>query len=148
MTGKQWPPPGCSVVQGDYDMNPRWSIHLPEPFAQRVEDGCLVLWRPGLTIWVSAWNNDQSRSRRERLSWIREHASVERFAECETETDDVTRFSYRFHDTNDDGPVRAVYSYGISDDGHLQIAVYFDDPRDDTRARELADSVTKRTKVP
>jgi hypothetical protein len=37
-------------VEGHYVLDATWSMHLPERFACRVEDGSLVLWRPGLTI--------------------------------------------------------------------------------------------------
>jgi hypothetical protein len=121
----------------------QWSIRLPEPFARRVEEGSLVLWRPGLTIWFAAWNNDHGQSRAERLAWIKEGASPERFAGCETEADNVTRLSYRLHDENEDGLLESVSGYVISDDGHLQLAVYFDEPADEVNARQLVDSVTK-----
>jgi hypothetical protein len=57
MAKKKWPPPGFPLVSGDYALTEEWAIHLPEKFARRVEEGNLVLWRPGLTIWLAAWGN-------------------------------------------------------------------------------------------
>jgi hypothetical protein len=47
-------------------------------------------------------------------------------------------------DDNDDGPVDSLSAYVLSDRGHLQMAVYFDDPADEDEARQLAESVTVR----
>ena len=141
---KSWPPPGFPLVQGDYDLTETWMIHLSEPFARRVEDGALVLWRPGMTIWMIAWGNDHGKSQAERLAGIKSDASAGRFAEREMVADGMTRFSYRLRDTNDDGPVESVSGFVINDEGHLQMAVYFDDAADEEKARELVERVGVR----
>jgi hypothetical protein len=144
MPAKRWPPPGFPIVEGDYALTAEWSIRLPEKFARRIEDGSLVLWRPGLTIWLTAWGNDRGQTQAERLKWIKEAASPKRFAEREVCTEGVTRFSYRLLDENENGPVESLAAYMINDDGHLQVSIYYDDPADEAIARTLADSVTER----
>lgn len=144
MPGKKWPPPGFPIVEGAYALTATWSIFLPEMFARRVEDGCLVLWRPGLTIWLAAWNNNHSQSQAERLAWIKGEASSERFGDQQSSADGVTRFSYRLRDETDDGPVESLFAFIINDGGHLQMSVYFDDPAEEGTARSLVDSVVPR----
>jgi hypothetical protein len=141
---KKWPPPGFPLVQGDHALRAIWSIHLPEPFARRTEEGSLVLWRPGLTIWLTAWNNDHGESQAKRLAAIKKSTSKDRFAEQEGKANNVTRYSYRLRDRNEDGPVESVYAFVMNDDGHLQMAIYFDDPADEAKARQLVDSVCER----
>lgn len=141
---KKWPPPGFPVVEGDHDLTATWTIHLPEPFARRIEDGSLVLWRPGLTIWMTAWNNDKDESQAQRLAWLKKKASKKRTAERTAKDGAITRFSYRLRDENDDGPVESLSAFVIHADGHLQMSVYFDDPADEEKARELGDSVKER----
>src|SRR5215469_5626546 len=131
MPAKKWPPPGFPVVENDHALTASWSIYLPEKFARRVEEGALVLWRPGLTVWLTAWNNDHGESQADRLAWVKQSASAARFAERESNADNVTRFSYRLRDQNEDGPVESVYGFVISEAGHLQLAIYFDDPADE-----------------
>lgn len=138
---KKWPPPGFPLVEGDYALTEAWSIHLPEQFARRIEEGSLVLWRPGLTIWLTAWNNDQDESQAERLAWIKSKSSPQRWAERESRAGGMTRYSYRLRDENDDGPVESLTAFIFGDEGHLQIAVYFDDPSDEAAAQALVDSV-------
>jgi len=144
MPVKKGPPPGFPIVQGDHVLTADWAIHLPEPFARRVEDGSLVLWRPGLTIWLTAWNNDNNETQAKRLASITDAASPARFAERESMGGGVTRFSYRLWDENEDGPVESLNAYVIGDDGHLQLSVYFDDAADESKARQIVDSVSVR----
>lgn len=144
MPEKKWPPPGFPIVEGDYALTEKWSIHLPDTFAHRVEDGCLVLWRPGLTIWLAAWGNDMGESQGKRLKWIKNEASPDRFAESESKVRNLTRYLYRLRDKNEDGPIESLSAYILNDDGHLQMSVYFDDPNDEAKARALAESVDER----
>jgi hypothetical protein len=139
---ESWPPPGFPLVRGDCALTATWSMHLPEQFARRIEDGSLVLWRPGLTLWLVAWNNDNNQTQDERLAWIKDVASPARFDMRESHGGGVTRFSYRLRDENEDGPVDSLYAFVIGDDGHLQLSVYFDDPADIARAQHLVDSVS------
>jgi hypothetical protein len=139
---KKWPPPGFPLVEGDHALSRTWSIHLPEPFARRLEEKSLVLWRPGLTMWLTAWNNDRGESQAKRLAWLKGVASKDRYAEQEAKVNNVTRYSYRLRDENEDGPVESLYGFVINDEGHLQMAIYFDDPADEAKARQLVDRVT------
>jgi hypothetical protein len=137
---KKWPPPGFPIVEGHQPLA-AWAIHLPERFARRVEGGRLVLWRPGLTVWMMAWNNDRGQSQAERLAWIKGIAPPGRWAERESSADGITRFSFRLHDRNDDGPVESLSAFIIGDDGLLQMSVYFDDPADEATAQHLVGGV-------
>jgi hypothetical protein len=144
MAKKKWPPPGFPLVEGEHRLTASWSIRLPGQFARRIEDGSLVLWRPGLTIRLAAWNNDHGQSQADRAARIKKCASPNRFAEQEAVANGVTRFSYRLRDDNNDGPVESVYGFVIGDDGHLQLGIYFDDPADEQVARELVQGVSLR----
>jgi hypothetical protein len=117
MPAKKWPPPGFPVVQGDHALTARWTLHLPQQFAGRVEDGDLVLWRPGLTIWVAAWDNDHNEPKSERLAKAKCDCSPDRFAEREAVQGGITRFSYRLRDEDDDEPVESLNSLAFADDG-------------------------------
>lgn len=137
-----WPPPGYPVVAGDQQVTDSWRIHLPAQFARRMEEGSLVFWRPGLTIWLTAWNNDRGEPQPERLRRIKEFASPRRHAEHESTGGGLTRFSYRLREESDDGPVESVNGYVLGDGGYLHLSVYFDDPADEATARRIVDSIT------
>jgi hypothetical protein len=143
MVKGEWPPPGYPLVDGEYRLTDTWSIHLPELFARRIENGSLVLWRPGLTVWLVAWGNDTSETQASRLAGIKQSASPDRDAEQESKGGGITRYSYRLRDESDERPVESVYGFVIDDGGHLQLAVYFDDPTEEGLGRQLVDSVTR-----
>ena len=144
MPAKKWPPPNFPVVEGDHALTANWMLHLPEPFARRIEDGSLVLWRPGLTLWMAAWGNDDNASQSERLAQARQMASPSRFAERVTADGEITRFSYRLRDESEDGPVESINSLVFADDGDLQLSAYFDDPADEPKAWRIVESVARR----
>ena len=137
-----WPPPGFPIVEGDQQVSDTWRIHLPTQFTRRVEDGQLVFWRPGLTIWLSGWNNERGESQAARLRRIKDIASPRRYAERESTDGGLTRFSYRLRDDSDDGPVESVYGYILGDKDELHLSIYFDDPADEAVARRIVDSVS------
>ncbi len=139
-----WPPPGFPLVEGEHVLTPAWAIHLPESFARRIENASLVLWRPGLTLWLNVWGNDRGEPQAQRLAAFKSVAAKARFAEREVVANGVTRFAYRLRDDSDHGPVESLNALIFSDEGHLQMSVYFDDPVDETKAWQLADRVVAR----
>lgn len=58
--------PEMPVVKGPYQMTREWRFSLPAAMHQRVEDGRLVFWRAGLTVWITIWENDPDAARRRR----------------------------------------------------------------------------------
>lgn len=137
----RWPPPGFPLVEGRHQLTERWSIQLPEPFARRIDQGHLVLWRPGVSLWLSVWGNDEGHPAAARLAWLKEDASTEAFDLQESVEGGVFRLSYRLRDRNDDGPVDSLYAFVLFDQGHLEAAIYFDGPEHEAMARRLAASI-------
>ena len=62
--------PGFPVVEGRYHLTKVWTILLPGRFNRRLEEGSLVLWRPGMTIWLDIWSNDGQETKADRLAVI------------------------------------------------------------------------------
>ena len=97
----------------------------------------MVFWRPGITAWTIVWNNDKGQTQQERLEWLRSDVSPNAF-EVETETDgDVTRYAYRLTEHRDEGVVHALHAFAVGVDGHVQMAIYFDDEGDLETARQI-----------
>lgn len=102
----------------------------------------------GRSAAITARNNDHGDPLANRLAGIKESASPNRFDEHEDRLNNLTQYSYRLRDQNDDGPIESLYGFVISDDGHLQMAVYFDNPADGLVARQLVENVTERGRTP
>jgi hypothetical protein len=118
-------------VTGDYPLNERWRVTLPDQFNRRVEDGSLVLWKPQLTFWIVAWNNDQAKSMDVRLASILETASPKREAEQIERASSLIRLTYELPEED---PARSpptyksISGYIIDQSGHLQVSAYYDSP--------------------
>jgi hypothetical protein len=142
-----WPPAEYPLVEGLYTLTAHWCIHLPLPFTKRMEeDGSLVLWRPGLTIWLDAWGNDRRLTQAARLTEIKSRMSPAARTIRDGVDGALTRFSYRLLDQDEEGSVESVYAFILEDGGHLQLAVYFDDLKDEPLAIALVDSVALRAR--
>ncbi|MFT5526448.1 MAG: hypothetical protein ACI9G1_003484 [Pirellulaceae bacterium] len=125
--------PDYPVVTGDYQLTGTWSVSLPLKFSRREEDGAVVLWRPGLTIYIVSWNNDDEDSIDSYLSQIKSDVSRDAFEKTENRSGAVTQFSYRL--VEDDGD--ALYGFAIVNSGHLQVSIYFDEEDDVELVRSI-----------
>jgi hypothetical protein len=125
------------TVEGEYHMTKSWSITLPGEFKRRFENGSLVLWRPGVTLWTNIFRNDLGQPASERLAIFRRSASPDRFDVLEEEQDGVLRFAYRLNEASNDRRRPAFCSFAFGRSGHVQMSVYFDDERDLETARAL-----------
>jgi len=118
--------PDFPVVHGEYQMTSDWAINLPIEFNRRVEDGSLVLWRPGFTIWIDARNNDLDRSTDEQLDWLKTLISKDAFDIKESNDNDMKLLTYRLSESMGDDRVPALHCFAVSSSGYVSLAIYFD----------------------
>jgi hypothetical protein len=134
--------PHFPVVKGRHQLTATWSVDLPGEFNRRVEeDGDLVLWRPGMTVFVAIWNNDRAESVSARIDWLREDTDPSAFDIVADDLGTTRRFAYRQSEDSDDDRVPALYAFTVAEDSHVQLAVYFDSERDVETALRLWRSV-------
>lgn len=107
-----------------------WSLVLPFACKLRMENGAMVLWRPGFTIWVTAFRNDLGDSITDRKAHFAETASPEKFDERNYEAAGRHYYSYRLAEESKVDRVPALYAFSFSHDGHLQLSFYFDNETD------------------
>ena len=125
------------VVEGRYQLTGGWAVTLPGEFNRRFEDDSLVLWRPGITMWTIVWNNDNAESQQQRLDALRRDLNPDAFETDVLEEGGITRFAYRLTENREEGIVHALYAFAIGADGHVQMAIYFDDENDLDLAKEI-----------
>jgi hypothetical protein len=133
---------GFPVVTGNYQLTPEWSLALPLKFNRRIEDGALILWRPGVTLYFNAWHNNHNESIGARLAKLKSDTSPDAFEPHEQRAGPAQQFSYRLIE---DG-VNALYGFVVANSGHLQVAIYFDNESDIDLARSMFASVTTKAK--
>lgn len=126
--------PDFPVVEGRLQLTDMWAVTLPFQMNQRVEDDSLVLWRPGFTIWLSAWESDGKRTADKHFQRVRRDADPARFDETVSEDDAMIRLSYRL---KEDGAVPGFYTFAFAPGGHIQAAFYADVEHDLETARQI-----------
>lgn len=104
-----------------------WWISLDESYRTRVDDGSLVLWRGGRTVWISIWGDTDGRTPRDRLAgWVgeRDVAAVDLF---QTEEGGLLRFGYLLEEAEDEGGRKlGLYSFTVGESSTVQMVCYFD----------------------
>jgi hypothetical protein len=137
--------PGFPVIHGRQAISRDWSVTLPEPVNARREDGATVLWRPGLTARLTAWNNDRGEPRANRLEKLKTHASPSAFDHALWSTHDALYWTYRLVEQASDDRLPALYGYVVADAGHVQLALYVDTPDDLASAQSLVRGIAPIT---
>ena len=134
--------PNYQTVSGLYQLTKNWAIALPGEFNRRLEEESMVLWRKGVTLWISAYGNDDGMSIEKRLD--RDEAGLSKDASHKTRVieDGVGRLTYRLSEKReDDAVVKAVYATTHADDCQIMIAHYYDDDQDVEQVEELAAAI-------
>jgi hypothetical protein len=135
------------IAVGKFPLTSEWSVWLPFEFAHRVEDGSIVLWRPGLTFYFDIRGNQFHDTIDQRLSWIRAVASDVRTSEQVSNELDLVRLTYEVDERATDPTkphYRSLSAFIITDGGHVQIVAYCDDPQALGLAYSLIASVRPR----
>ena len=116
--------PDYPIVEGEHALNDAWRITLPEKYNRRVEEGNLVLWRPGITLYFTAWNNDNNDTIDFRHGFLKDDIAAEAFDVREVAGAGLHGCSYRLVEEESE----ALYGFAVAETGHLQVAFYFDNP--------------------
>ena len=140
--------PKFPVVTGRHQLNATWSVDLADKFNRRIEEDDLVLWRPGMTVFVAIWNNDQAETVSARLAWLRGDMNPAAFDIVEDSFESSRGFAYRLDEDGDDTRVPALYAFTVAQDSHVQLAVYFDSENDVAAALKLWKSIVQAKQEP
>lgn len=135
--------PDFPIIEGRYQMTKEWSVTLPEKFNRRIEDGDLVIWRPGVTLWIAVWGNDKNESANVRLKTIRDGISPKAFDIQTSQKSHILHLSYRLKEGKDQGAVPAYYCFAVGDTGHVQMAIYLDSEQDAKSAQTICGSLSE-----
>ena len=113
-------------VSGNIDLSKSWAINLPETFKIRKEEGSLVFWKPGFTIWLTMMTNTPNYSVEDLFEGINSNKSPEAYDIKNEKNNNVQTLSYRLYESSGDSKVAAYYGFVISKAGFIQLAIYFD----------------------
>ncbi len=134
--------PKFPVIEGKYQLTDNWAVTLAQKHNRRFEEGSLVIWRPGFTIWTTVWNLKEGEKPEALLKRLKEDISKDATDVVESGEGMPLRLSYRLKEESDDDRQPAFYGIAVSSSGHVQISIYFDDPKDLKNAQEIFASLT------
>jgi hypothetical protein len=139
--------PDFPVVTGRLQVTEEWAMVLPMEFNRRTEDGDLVIWRPGFTIWIAVWRMKETETAEERRSWIRETTSPRAYDMEEGCEDGVWQLQYRLAEEAEDRRHPALYCYAVGSRSEADMAFYFDREEDLELAQQVWCSLSE-TRAP
>jgi len=125
------------VAEQEQAIGKDWVLRLPGKFNQRAEDGSLIFWRHGMTIYTVVWNNDRQETQASQLAWLKQRVSPEAFGVEEAADGKILRFAYRLREKRKEGLVQAFYGYAIAPQSYVQMAIYFDQESQLESARNI-----------
>lgn len=123
--------PDYPIIEGRYRLTSEWELNLPEKFNRRIEDGNMVIWRPGLTLRMSVWEPLPEVTPERTLAWILEDASRDRTDEKIDRSSGILRLSYRLRERDPDRDPQdyvSISGYAIATSGLVMISAYCDSP--------------------
>jgi hypothetical protein len=138
--------PGYPIVDGHTQVTEAWSIELDQPHNRTEQGSELVLFRPGFTIWISAWGNDNDDSINQRVSWIASETPRDAYDVLTGPRGPVYRHAFRRDEVKAEGVLQGYYGYTVAEGGHLQMAIFIDAEEDLPLAKSIIESV--RYKAP
>lgn len=141
-------PPEVPRVTGAYQMTREWSITLPDEFAKRFEESDngsdLVLWRSGITCWISIYGAPEGATPASTLAWLREDPPQELLQTYEVTDALPLRYGYLQQETPEDDAKRwSLMTFTVGNSGHVMMAIYFDAIQDLETAQKIWFSLTE-----
>lgn len=129
--------PDFPIVDGTYQLTREWSIALPFPHNRRIEDGSMVLWQPKMTSWISVWGNDNEESIQNKANWLKKDISNQSFDLQEQGTSLSYLIGYRVNEVKSENITYSYNGFAISENGHVQISIYFDEENVVQKAKSM-----------
>lgn len=115
------------VEKGFVKVTENWGFSVESHMLRRFDKGSLVIWRPGFTIWLTAYKPENP-DVHERVLNLLGQASSDRNDLEEVELDGLIKIRYFLEETIDSELQSSAYIYGLTEYQEIHIAIYFDDP--------------------
>ena len=84
---------------------------------------------------------DEPQSRQRRLKRLKREVDPDGRVVLNKDDGDIAYFACRLRDIGPEGHVETLFAFAVSDVGHLQVSIYFDDIADEAKALAFVDSI-------
>lgn len=113
------------VDPGAIEIGNNWGFNINSRMLKRIDQGSLVIWRPGLTIWLNSYDTNNV-SIEERLNNIKTTASPNKSDYLETQEGELYKIRYSLKEVINGQEQYAVYLFALVAHQELHITLYFD----------------------
>ena len=128
------------VEKGPVKITENWGFNVDSHMLKRFDNGSLVIWRPGFTIWLNAYTPDNP-DVHERISNLLNRISPGRTHLEQVELNGLKKVRY-FLDEEVDGEVQSSANiYGFTESHELHMAIYFDDSEYKSEVQNIWETV-------
>ncbi|MGB0907151.1 MAG: hypothetical protein ACPGVT_06635 [Maricaulaceae bacterium] len=114
----------------------------PSLMLRRIEDGALVIWHPGLTLWATLWDgtnhSGEDADPNVRLDHIRSSISKDAQDIQTSQQGDRATLSYALNEDGQDG----LYFKAFTAHEDIWLTAYYDSADDKHNAQSIIDSLT------
>jgi len=136
--------PDFPIIEGEYQITKTWSISLDQKYNRRIEDGSMVIWRPGVTVWLIAWGNDDNKSIQERINNTKIDISNKAYNYLEKIDNNVGKIRYFLKEVENSNSQIGLNGLLFNKNGHLQVSIYYDKSSDESLVKKLFDSIKEK----
>jgi len=128
------------VEKGYVRITESWAFNVDSHMLRRFDNGSLVIWRPGFTIWLNAYTPDNPNIL-ERISNLLNRVSPNRIQLEQVDLDGLKKVRYFLDEEVDGESQSSAYIYGFTDSKELHIAIYFDDSDDKLEIQNIWETI-------
>ena len=133
--------PDFPVIEGKYQITNTWLISLDQKYNRRIEDGSMVIWRPGVTIWLVAWENNDNKSIKERIKNTKKDISNRAYDYLEKIDGNLGTVQYFLKEEENGNIQIGLNGIIFNEGGQLQVSIYYDKSADEKLVKELFNGI-------
>lgn len=135
--------PDYPVVDGEYRLTQEWMLTLPVAMNRRIEDGSMVMWRPGLTLHIVAWDNTTDAAVAERVIQLKESISTFATDVVESHDEGVYRATWSLTAEAGETDEPSLNSFLVCETAQLLVSAHYEDEASRSHATLVIESLAR-----
>jgi hypothetical protein len=116
------------VDEGYIQVSTSWGFSIAHHMLRRFDKGSLVIWRPGFTIWLEAYNSSD-KSAEESISEMINKASPSKEKFEKLEMNGLHKARYYLEEETAGKVQTSAYILGFTENEGVHLAIYYDDAK-------------------
>jgi len=107
-----------------------WSFDLDESFRHRIEDGNLIFWKPGRTIYLIVWSRPEGEDKEQTMTWLKSESHPDPLLRKEPASTAILRYGYLLKERDGEHEYFGFYGFAVANTSYVQMSCYFDKETD------------------